>query len=124
MEAQSGAASGAITRHHLEARQERKPPGSTLTAVSTDVTGMQAMYMDVQRGAAETIIPTNEDIRVKATGSWVEVIVDATSLRQDLGLPLHDLFENGAYYVCDHSENLGADADSTDNGASAEPQLE
>ena len=56
-------------------------------------------------------------------GSWVEVMLDASSLSQDLGLPLCDLFENGIYHGHIHSETLGLDVIDADHGASTAPQV-
>ena len=39
--------------------------------------------------------------------SWEEVIVDASFLRQALGLLLHDLLENGVCHSHAHSKTLG-----------------
>ena len=50
--------------------------------------------------------------------------VDSSSLRQALGMPLNDLFENQIYHGHIHSETLGDDVEDADNGASASPRLE
>ena len=73
---------------------------------------MQAMSLDSQRAAAETNTPTNEDrlartLKTKINGSWIEVMVDASCLRQELGMPLHDLFGSGACHRYAHSETVG-----------------
>lgn len=70
------------------------------------------MSLDSQKSASETNTLKNEDeldrkIRIQINGSWVEVMVDASSLRQELVLPLNDLFENGIHYGHVHSDTLG-----------------
>ena len=51
-------------------------------------------------------------------------MVGVSSLRQSLGLPFYDLFENSFYHVYAHSETLGADVEDTNHRASAVPQIE
>ena len=107
LEANSGVSLGPIVRQHLAVHQARQLPGSTLFALTIDNTARQAMSLDSQRATAEKT-PTNEDrlariIKIQIDGSWIEVMVDVSSLRQALGLPLHDLFDCGIYHRCIHS---------------------
>ena len=80
----------------------------------TNNTSRQAMSFDDQRTAVETNTPKNEDrldrkIKTQINGSWVEVIVDVSSLRQALCLPLHNLFDSGICHGCVNSETVGDD---------------
>ena len=100
-----------LIRQHLVSHQERQPPGTNLTTVPTDNTTRQEMSLDAQMAVVESNIETNEDgmdrrIRTQKDGSWEEVMVDASSLHQALGLLLHDLLENGSHHGHVHSETF------------------
>ena len=51
-------------------------------------------------------------------------MLDKSSLRQSLGMPLHDLFDIGACYGHDHSETVVADAEAANHGVSTAPRIE
>ena len=51
-------------------------------------------------------------------------MVNASSLRQELGLKLHNVFENGVHHGNTHSETLEPDVEDADHEASAAPQTE
>ena len=128
LEFNSRVALGTIARQNLVVHQARKPPGSALSAIPTNDTARKAMSLDTQRATVDTNTPTNEDrparkIKPKINGSLVELMVNVNPLRQELDLPLHDLFDSGVYHGRVHSETVGADIEDTDNGASAVPQL-
>ena len=57
-------------------------------------------------------------------GSWEEVMVDASYLRQELGIPLHDTFESSAHYGHIHSKTVGPDVEDTEHGTSTALKLE
>ena len=51
-------------------------------------------------------------------------MLNASSLRQELGLALHDIFENGVHHGNTHSETLEPDVEDADHEASVAPQRE
>ena len=61
-------------------------------------------------------------IKIELNGCWVDVRVDVNSLRAALGLPLHDIFDNGIFRNYVHNETTGPDVEDTDHGAVQPPQ--
>ena len=111
MEAQSGMPLGVIACQNLAVYQATQLLGSALNTKPTDNVTRQEMSMDAQRSVVETNTPVNYNrlarkIRTHINGSWLEVMVCASSLRQALFLSLHDLFEN---FICGnaHRKTLG-----------------
>ena len=128
-EAYSVVALGPMARQHLVVCQARWPPGSTLSFVKADNTARKTMSLDTQRAGAETDTPENEErlarkIKMQINGSWAEVMVDVSSLRQALGLLLHCPIDSVIFYGRTYSETVGADAEDTDYRASTAPQTE
>ena len=48
-------------------------------------------------------------IKIKIIGSWVEAMVVINFLREVLGLPLHDIFNAGAYHGYVHNKTVRHD---------------
>ncbi len=49
-------------------------------------------------------------------------MVDVNLLRAALGLPLHDMLNNGIFHNYGHNETTGPDVEDTDHGAVQPPQ--
>ena len=63
-------------------------------------------------------------IKTQINGSWVEVMVYINSLREALGIPLHDILNAGMHHGCVHNETVGPDVEDTDNRALLPVQLQ
>ena len=103
---------GSITRQFLLVHQERHKEVSAFNSMSRDNVTRQAMLLDTQRTETENESLTNNSnlvnkIKTQNNGSWVEVIVDANSLLQALGLLLHDPLNSGAYHGHTHVKMQG-----------------
>ena len=63
-------------------------------------------------------------IKIKINGSCVEAMVDVNSLRGELGLPLHDLFNCGIYHWHTHNKTVGPNVEDSYHGflLPAQPQ--
>ena len=52
----------------------------------------------------------------------MDVLVDIISLRQALGLPQHDMFEQGIYHKYQHNETVGEDMPDIDHETELQEQ--
>ena len=100
-----------------------------MSAVPTNTTARQSMSLDFQRASAEASTTKNEDrlarkIKIEINRSWLEVMVNASSSRQTLALPLCDLIDKVSHHGHAHSETIGSDAEDTDHGVFATLHLE
>jgi len=121
---ETGTNMGAITQHHLAIHQARQPEGQAFTAIPQDNTTRQAQFLDQQR--AEMSQASQEEdsddrhkkkLRIEINGTWVEIFVDIRSLRSALGLPQHNIFDQGIFHSYEHRETQGEDVPDTDHGA-------
>jgi len=112
---------GPITRQHIAIHQARQPEGAEF-AMPDDNTTRQAQFLDERR---QDMARTREEegdndrhhkkIKIRFSGGWVDVEVDVTSLRAALGLPSHDIFQEGIFHDYVHNETAGQE--DTDDGA-------
>ena len=116
---------GDITRHHLTVHHARQPEGTEFT-VPNDNTTRQAQWLDERRRHMQEST-RNDDrntkrIRIQINGTWVDVLVDIISLRQALGLPQHDMFDQGIFHEYQHNETAGEDMPDIDHETESQEQ--
>ena len=124
-EEQNNTRLGPITRQHVSIHQARQPDGTEFT-MPTDNTTRQAQFLDKRGNDAISQITEADDeqnrkIRIELNGCWIDVRVDVNSLREALGLPPHDIFQNGIFCEYVHSKTVGPDLEDTDHGAEQPP---
>ena len=94
--------------------------------MSTDTTTRQAQFLDEQRDDTicwntEADDKWNKKNRIELNGCWIDVRVDVNSLWEALGLPPHDIFQNGIFCEYMHNKTVGPDLEDTDHGAEQPP---
>ncbi|KAE9335885.1 hypothetical protein PF008_g13285 [Phytophthora fragariae] len=120
---------GAITSHHLDVVNARRPESAPLE-VPQDNTTTQAMELDRQREAlqqqqqdTEREAPATAVISVRLNGLWMPLEIDILSLRRAirrairraLRLPDHDMFSRGIYHEFTPAQPTNASMDDEDH---------
>ncbi|KAE8979880.1 hypothetical protein PF002_g14625 [Phytophthora fragariae] len=112
---------GAITSHHLDVVNARRPESAPFE-VPQDNTTTQAMELDRQREAlqqqqqdTEREAPATAVISVRMNGLWMPLEIDILSLRRALRLPDHDIFSRGIYHEFTPTQPTNASMDDEDH---------